>query len=104
MTNFQTSVVEQLRRVGRSAGIDLVFTPTGAHACSRFTWRARDAILLVGDGELILELDGEHYFESPNDPAHERVREFVRFVRLCLEGVPPREARREAKDNAKHAS
>jgi hypothetical protein len=102
MTNFQTVVVEQLRQLGKSFGIELVFETTGAHACSRFTWRGREAILLVADGELILELDGEHYFETPLDPEHERVGVFLRFVRLCLEGHAPRAARKEA--SAGHAS
>jgi hypothetical protein len=104
MTNFQAGVVELLRTAGESVNIELAFTPAGHHVCSRFKVRGREAVLLVGEGELILELDGEHYFESPTNLDHERVREFVKFVRLCLGGTPPREARLAAQANAKFAS
>src|SRR5258705_13345398 len=102
MTGFQQNVVQKVRRVGRSAGIELLFAHEGLHACSRFVWCGREALILVGDGELILELDGEHYFETPVHPEHKSVAEFLEFVRLCFEGRTPAEARKAA--NACQAS
>ena len=103
MTSFQAGVTSRLKTIGQSYGLEFEFQEKGVHAVSRFEWKDEETLLLVSDGELIFEFDGEHYFETPEDPNSTEVLQFCEFVRLCLEGLPPKEALASAKQSASHA-
>lgn len=103
MTRFQSEIIDQLRQAAAKCGLALQFEEKLGQATSRFEWRGKEKLLIVSDGELILEWDGEHYFESPTEPNHAVVRQFVEQFKLCLEGATAREARRLAKLHVGHA-
>lgn len=96
MTTYQKQVVNQLQALGRTFGLSLEFEDKGLHAIAWFEWNDDSAGIIVGDGELIFEFDGEYYFETPDDPSHAKVRQFIEFVALCLQGVSPQAARKQA--------
>ena len=104
MTSFQQSMAATLKALLARYDTDLSFKAKGVHACAAFPWNGKEALLIVGDGELIFDFNGEHYFETPADPTHAQVRAFTSFVRLCLDGMEPREARRVADQHETQAS
>ena len=97
VTPFQKAVTDQLRQVAQPYSVNLDFEESRIHAVATFYWQGQERMLIIGDGELILAWDGEHYFETPSDPGHIKVKRFIEQFRLCLGGATATEAYRLAK-------
>ncbi len=68
MTKFQNEVAAKALELARSSGLELAFEENAGTAVARFEWQGSERLVLIDEGQLILEWDGEHYFEVPSDP------------------------------------